>query len=537
MQIIIPDERELYDLECIYLGLYSPLDGPMNYNDYSSTLQNMTLQNGQLWALPITLATDTIEKESVELRHPEGFLIGRIDNPTTYIPDIDQECQLSLGTTDTNHPYVKYLHQRNKSRPYYIGGCVVFEKNIPFHCDFQEYRLEKTQIRSWCYENPTNVVGFQTRNPMHKSHFHLTKYALSQIGDDGRLLITPAVGPTQQGDVNYDIRMKTYIEMLKEYAKENIEAKLAILPLNMRMAGPREAVHHALIRQTIGCSHFIVGRDHAGPSTKQKDGTSFYAPDAAHSLLQKVSDQLDIQIITSKMIVYSKNRRQYLTIDQVNDEDEVLQLSGTQQREYLKTNTPLPEWFTFPSINDILQRYYKKTGLVIYIYGLSGSGKSTFAKYLKSRLEEDTCRKITLLDGDIVRQELSKGLGFSKHDRSLNVRRIGYVASEIAYHGGICICANIAPYKEDRDFNKQRIQQVGEYVEILMNTPLEICEKRDVKGLYKKAREGIIEQFTGISDPFEINLESNFVLDGTHLSDLKSNVEHVVKFLHLHSLL
>ena len=545
MQITL-DERELYDLECIYLGLYKPLDGFMNSIDYSACMSNCSLKSGHLWSLPVTLAHNSIiaYNDKVTLKHPEGFILGYIEHASMIYPDIELECESTLGTTDDNHPYVKYLKQRNKERPYYVGGKVIFEQNIPWHFDFNMYRLTREQIKEWCDEQH-NVVGFQTRNPMHKAHFYLTLKSLTSIdqsdsentNDKTSLLLTPAVGPTQQGDVNYSIRMKTYIEMLNEYKKQNINAKLAILPLSMRMAGPREALHHAIIRMNIGCTHFIVGRDHAGPSTKTKNGESFYKPDAAHKFLETFKEKLNIKIITSPMIMYSKTRDTYITADEQQENDEVIHLSGTEQRRLLADGKPLPSWFTFEKINDILMKHNTKKGLVIYLYGLSGSGKSTLSKYLKTKLEERVHKPITLLDGDIVRLELSKGLGFSKEDRSLNVRRIGFVASQIALHGGICICANIAPYKEDRDFNRERISGHGTYIEVLVDTPLEVCEQRDVKGLYKLAREGKLANFTGISDPFEKSEKNDFVFDGSTLDNLSSNVNVLLEYLETNNLI
>jgi sulfate adenylyltransferase len=348
------------------------------------------------------------------------------------------------------------------------------------------------------------VVGFQTRNPMHRAHYELTQYALNRTGDsDAKLFLNPVVGETQSCDIDYHVRVHCYRKMLPKY-KENT-VLMGLLPLAMRMAGPREACLHALIRRNYGCTHFVVGRDHAGPSFKKANGESFYGPYDAQNLFFKHANEIGIKPIVSKMIVYNSSKDLYQAIDTVPVGDNVLKLSGTEVRKRLRSGDEIPVWFSYPEIVEILRKGNKTRGTCYYFVGLSASGKTTFANMLKARLlEADIGREITVLDGDIVRTNLSRGLGFSKIDRSTNVRRIGFVASEIVKHGGTVICANIAPYDEDRLANRKLIESTGgRYVEIWVNTPLEVCETRDVKGLYKLAREGKIKQFTGISDPFE----------------------------------
>lgn len=533
---ITVDERELYDLECIYLDLFHPINGFLIKTDYESVVKSCALTSGPIWSLPITLACETIptSTESVHVMHPEGYVLATIESPEFYTPDIEYECRMTLNTTDDNHPYVQYLKQRQTTRPHYVGGTLIFpEKMPPFHFDFLTYRLSRQQIQEAIKNKPT--LGFQTRNPMHKSHFHLTLHALSQTHGSSRLLLTPVVGPTQDGDIDYHVRMKTYIAMLDEYRKLGVDVELCVLPLSMRMAGPREALHHTLIRQNIGCDYFVIGRDHAGPSVKSKFNTPFYHPDAAKTFVASFQSHLKIVVLSCPAIVYSQTKDTYLPITNVEPTDTVLSLSGTEQRTMLSQGIPLPEWYTFPSVSTILSQHTPSTkGIVVYVYGLSGSGKSTFVKSLKSRLHELTSRSISILDGDIVRLHLSKGLGFSKQDRSTNVQRIGFVASQIAYHGGICLCANIAPYEHDRLVNRSLIGSHSHYIEILMNTSLETCEARDTKGLYKLAREGVIKEFTGISDPFEVpeKIPSEFVFNGNaDISQLEENMNSVIRTL------
>ena len=309
-------------------------------------------------------------------------------------------------------------------------------------------------------------------------------------------------------------------------------AELVLIPLSMRMAGPREACWHAQIRKNFGCTHFIVGRDHAGPSYKKKDGKDFYGPYDAHVMVEKFKEEIGIQIILSQMIVYVEGKG-YLPMNEVAKEDKVLNISGTEQRRLLNEGLPIPDWFTFPEIVEELRcefRPLNRRGLCVYFTGLSGSGKSTLANYIQQKLmEREKHRAITLLDADIVRTHLSKGLGFSRADRSTNVRRIGYVCSEIVKHGGIVLVANIAPYEDDRAVNRELIGAEGNYVEVYVKTTLEKCEERDVKGLYALARKGVIKEFTGISDPYEEPKNPEIVLDGG--GELDNEIGTVISWL------
>jgi sulfate adenylyltransferase len=372
-------------------------------------------------------------------------------------------------------------------------------------------------------------LGHYYRISNTKSYYELTKYALKQVGNNAHLLLHPVVGMTQECDVEYHTRVRCYKEMMKYY--DDNQVLLSLLPLSMRMAGPREAVMHAIIRKNYGCTHFIVGRDHAGPSYKTKEGKDFYGPFDAQDLLNSVKKEIGIEVITSKMIVYVKELENYLPMNEVDKDHTVMNISGTQQRELLRAGKIIPEWFTFKEVSEILRKEIvnKKLGRCYYFIGLSGAGKSATANALKEKIHEcEPDRTVTILDADIIRQNLSKGLGFSKEDRSINVKRIGYVASEIVKHGGICIVANIAPYEEERTCNRKLISQYGEYNEIYVKTNINICEERDCKGLYKLARLGKIKQFTGIDDPFEEPKTCEYILDGTLSID--DNIKLIYKY-------
>lgn len=541
---IILNKRQLCDLELIINGGFKPLNGFMNKNDYESCVSNMRLSNGKLWSIPITLSINEKQRDELKhcdyvvLKHDTGLplAIMKIDN--IYKPDIEKECKLVYGGYDDNHPYVKILmNYHNEGYIYNIGGDII-ESKLPPHYDFQEHRLTPQETKKYFKENGWNkIIGFQTRNPMHRSHYELTQYALRCAGENSKILIHPVVGMTQECDINYHTRVRCYKKLMNYYEKDS--ALLSLLPLSMRMAGPREAVWHAQIRKNYGCTHFVVGRDHAGPSYKRKDGKDFYGPYEAQQLLMKYVKEIDIIPIISKMIVYTVKKDEtnellgeYKPIDEVEKDYRIMKISGTQQREMLRKGEKIPDWFTFPLVAQELERSFKSNkekGLSLYFVGLSGSGKSTIANFVIAKLKELSNKEITYLDGDIVRLHLSKGLGFTPEDRSINVRRIGYVSSEITKHGGITIAANIAPFENDRKYNRELISQYGNYVEIYVNTNLDECEKRDVKGLYKLARQGIVKEFTGITSPFEEPIKPELILDGS--KSINENVNKVVDYL------
>lgn len=545
------NKRQECDFELITNGGFSPLTGFMDKLDYESCVENMRLKSGHLFPLPITLCISEKQKEEltgqkyVLLKHETGLPLGIMDIQSEYSiykPDIINECIKVFGSYDLNHPYSQILDLNQKSGLIYnIGGPIIEYKKVP-HYDFKELRLSPIQTKEYFKNNGWNiVVGFQTRNPMHRTHYELTKYALQTLNNpDAKLLIHPVVGITQDCDIDYYTRVKCYKKLMKHY--EENTAKLSLLPLSMRMAGPREAVMHAIIRKNYGCTHFIVGRDHAGPTNKKKDGTCFYEPYDAQELLFKYAEEIGIIPIVSKEIVYvlpkySNNENDmegiYLPIDKVDfTEFKIMSISGTLQREMLKKGIKIPEWFTFKDIGEELQKgslQKNEEGICIYLVGLSGAGKTTIANFLIDKLKEYTDKQISYLDADIIRMHLSKGLGFSKEDRSANVQRIGYVCSEIVKHNGIVVVANIAPFEEDRQKNRKLISQFGNYIEVFVNASLETCEERDVKGLYKQARLGLVKEFTGISSPFEEPKNCELVLDGNKSID--ESIDLIIKYL------
>lgn len=545
---IILNNRELCDFELIVNGGFSPLKGYMNKNDYLECVNNMRLKNGKLWSMPITLSIN--EKKMNELKHSDyvvlkhetGLPLGLMNisnDDSIFEYDLKKECENVYGGYDLNHPYVKILDNNfQNGRVYYIGGEIELWK-IPPHYDFIEERLTPKETIEYFRKNGwSKIVGFQTRNPMHRSHYELTKYALKVAGRHSRLFLNPVVGITQDCDINYHTRVKCYKKLLNYYNKNDV--LLGLLPLSMRMAGPREAVWHAQIRKNYGCTHFVVGRDHAGPSYKRQDGTDFYDPYDAQNLLLKHAEEIGIIPIISKMIVYALQKGQddvmkgeYMPIDKVDEEKYlVMKISGTEQRRMLNNGDKIPDWFTFPLIEEELKKSYtglSEQGFTLYFVGLSGSGKSTIANFVISKLRELTNRKISYYDGDIIRLNLSQGLGFNKRDRSINVRRIGFVCAETTKHGGIAVAANIAPFKEDREYNREKISKEGNYIEIFVDTDIDECEKRDVKGFYKLAKEGILKDFTGISSRFDRADNAEIVLKSDN--SIEENVNKIIDYL------
>ncbi|MBB6240745.1 bifunctional sulfate adenylyltransferase/adenylylsulfate kinase [Rhodanobacter sp. MP1X3] len=508
--------RQLCDLELLLSGAFSPLDGFLGQRDYESVVQHLRLADGTLWPMPITLdvseavaATITAGAE-VALRDSQGVPLAVLEVQDIYRPDRLHEAQQVFGSTDRLHPGVAELLER--TQPVALGGRLRGVQP-PEHHDFSELRDTPRALRTWFAENGwSRIVAFQTRNPMHRAHRELTLRAALQVG--AKLLIQPVVGLTKPGDVDHYTRVRCYRALLPQYPQDS--AKLSLLPLAMRMGGPREALWHAIIRKNYGASHFIVGRDHAGPGN-DASGRPFYGPFDAQQLLTQHQDELGIQIVPFPAMVYAANRDEYLPSTDVTAGDDVRDISGTELRRHLHEGSEIPAWFSFPEVVDILrERHPAKAarGFALFFTGLSGSGKSTIAQAVIAQLLERTSRPVTVLDGDEVRKHLSRGLGFSREDRSANVTRIGYVASEIVRHGGIAICAPIAPFADDRATVRALVEAHGNFVEIHVATAIEVCEARDRKGLYAQARAGKIAHFTGVSDPYEVPDRPELRVDG-----------------------
>ena len=500
--------RQICDLELLMNGGFNPLKGFLSEEDYNSVVEKMRLADGTLWPMPITLDVSEAFAENLEigqdiaLRDQEGVILGTMTVTDRWVPNKAREAEKVFGADDDAHPAVNYLH--NKAGKVYLGGPVTGIQQ-PVHYDFRGRRDTPNELRAYFRKlGWRKVVAFQTRNPLHRAHQELTFRAAKEA--QANLLIHPVVGMTKPGDVDHFTRVRCYEAVLDKYPQST--TTMSLLNLAMRMAGPREAVWHGLIRKNHGCTHFIVGRDHAGPGKNSK-GEDFYGPYDAQDLFRQHQDEIGLEMVDFKQMVYVQERAQYEPMDEIADKDKVtiLDISGTELRRRLAEGLEIPEWFSFPEVVNELRKtkpQRSKQGFTVFFTGFSGSGKSTIANALMVKLMEMGGRPVTLLDGDIVRKNLSSELGFSKEHRDLNIRRIGYVASEITKNGGIAICAPIAPYATTRRAVREDIEQFGAFIEVHVATSLEECERRDRKGLYKLAREGKIKEFTGISDPYDV---------------------------------
>ena len=497
--------KQQCDLEMISNGAFSPLSTFNNQKDYEEILLNNKLSNGLVWPIPIVLDVPdqflkSLDKnEYISLRNTEGFLLAILKVKEFWAPNKKEEANLVFKSNDLNHPGVDYLFNHTNNN-YISGELVPIHENKYF--DFTHLRKSPQEVRDFFrLNNWKDVIAFQTRNPMHRAHYELTKLAMDE--HNSKLLIHPVIGMSKPGDIDHFTRVKCYQHIIKYYPENSVE--LSLINLAMRMAGPKEALWHAIIRKNYGCNRIIIGRDHAGPGVNA-EGKPYYQPYDAQELIAQYQEELEIKMVPFKEMVFAKNKKTYLPLDKIEQDDPIEKLSGTQFKELLQQRTEIPTWYSFPEVIHELRKRFPKLhnqGLTVFFTGLSGAGKSTLANAIMYKLMETEDRPITLLDGDIVRQHLSSELGFSKEDRDIHVKRIGYVASEITKHGGVAICAPIAPYSNTRKVVRNMIDEVGSFVEIHVATPLSVCEERDTKGLYKQARAGKILDFTGVSDPYE----------------------------------
>ena len=522
-------DRALCDLELLATGAFSPLDRFMGRADYERVLAEMRLADGTLFPIPVTLPVERIDDlhydREIALRDSKNNLLAVMTVEEIYTWERAAAAQQVFGTQDPAHPLVAEMTRwgsLNLSGPLRVLA-------LPRHYDFTDLRLTPVQTRArLAAAGQTNVVAFQTRNPLHRAHEELTKRAAESV--DGTLLLHPVVGLTKPGDVDHFTRVRSYKALLSNYY-DGDRAVLALLPLAMRLAGPREALWHAIIRRNFGANYLIVGRDHAGPGN-DSTGRPFYGPYDAQELAQQHSAEIGVGVLTFSEMVYLPDEGRYEEASRIPDGAQVASISGTQVRsDYLNRGRQLPEWFTRPEVADILSESYPprhRQGVCLWFTGLSGAGKSTTAEVLTILLLEHG-RQVTVLDGDVVRTHLSKGLGFSKEDRDVNIRRIGFVAAELVRHGGIAVCAAVSPYRATREDVRAMVGK-DRFVEIFVDTPIEVCEDRDVKGMYAKARRGEITGFTGIDDPYEAPVNPEITLDTVAFTP-EENAQRIVAYL------
>jgi sulfate adenylyltransferase len=530
--------RSVCDLELLATGAFSPLDRFMGQADYRRVLDEMRLANGSIFPMPITLPIDQNELtprlgEEIALRDSRNNMLATMTIDEIYPWDLEEIAQKVFGTLDPRHPLVAEMHRWGRLN---ISGKLRV-LDLPRHYDFQDLRQTPAQVRDRLAQiGRSNVVAFQTRNPLHRAHEELTKRAAEEV--DGVLLLHPVVGMTKPGDVDYYTRVRTYRALAQRYYDPG-RIVLSLLPLAMRMAGPREALWHALIRRNYGVNHLIVGRDHASPGN-DSNGRPFYGPYDAQELVQSYSEELGVGVVRFAEMVYLPDEQRYEEVSKIPAGARVASISGSQVRDqFLNKGRALPEWFTRPETSLILSETYPprhRQGVCVWFTGLSGAGKSTTSDVLTVLLQEHG-RQVTVLDGDVVRTHLSKGLGFSKEDRDINIRRIGFVAAEIVRHGGLVICAAISPYRTTRN-DARNMVGADRFLEVFVDTPLEICERRDVKGIYAQARRGEISGVTGIDDPYERPEHPELTLDTlahTPEENARRVLDHMIELGFVHA--
>ena len=521
-------ERAVCDLELLANGAFSPLDRFMGRDDHERVLAEMRLENGSIFPIPVTLPVDAEEAhldKDVALRDSRNELLAVMTVEQVYQWDLTEVSKRVFGTMDLRHPLLAEMHRWGK---FNLSGPLRLIQ-LPCHYDFGELRMTPNQTREKLERmGYSNVVAFQTRNPLHRAHEELTKRATELV--DGVLLLHPVVGMTKSGDVNHFVRVRTYKTLAANYYAED-RILLSLLPLAMRMAGPREALWHALIRRNFGANHMIIGRDHASPGV-DSSGKGFYGPYAAQELVEQFSDEIGVKALSFSEYVYLPDEDRYEEASRLSDRVRTATLSGTEVRDsYLRAGRALPPWFTRPEVAEILAETYpprNKQGMCIWFTGLSGAGKTTTAEILTVLLQEHG-RQVTVLDGDVVRTNLSLGLGFSKKDRDLNIRRIAFVAAEIVRHGGVVVCAAVSPYRSTRNDARNMIGS-ERFVEVFVDTSLAECEKRDTKGIYARARRGEITNVTGIDDPYEPPQNPEIRLETTD-AEAEANARIILAYL------
>lgn len=520
MPDIILNSRQICDFELLVTGVFSPLTGFMKKIDYESVLDRMRLESGDLWPIPVcldiaeNLASSLETGQSVTLRDAEGFLLGILNIEDIWPVEKEKEALAVYGTTDRSHPGVDYLYSR--SGKFYVGG-EIQALNLPIHSDFKQIRHTPDEVRNiFAKLGWKRIVGFQTRQPIHRPQFEMTVQAMQQA--KANLLLLPFAGVTKPGDFDHFTRMRCYQKVAAHYPPDSYV--LNLLPMGMRMAGPREAVLHMIIGRNFGCTHFVIGHDHASPGIGS-DGQPFYKYDEAAELARDAVNELGVEIVTFEEMVYLPFDDEYRIAGQVPENKDTISFTGADIQKRIRRGKKVPEWASFPEVIEELQKSYpppSRQGFTIFCTGLSGAGKSTIAKILYAKFLEIGTRPVSLLDGDIVRRNLSSELNFSKEHRDINVKRIGFVAAEITKNRGIAICAPIAPYEKTRKGIRRSIEAHGGFFEVHVATPITECEKRDRKGMYARARAGLIKDFTGVDDPYEDPSSPELRIDTTNLT-------------------
>ncbi len=520
LESVVLTDAQLSDLELLANGAYSPLKGFMCRQDCQQVLETMRLSDGLLWPVPICLDVDeeTAARitvgQTIALRDAEGFMPAVMHVEDIWPVDRENYAGAVFGTADESHPGVDRLF--HSMGTHFVGGAVEV-LSLPLRFGFRRLRHTPEEIRTLFRKMGwRRIVGFHTEKVLHRPEFEQSLRAMAHAR--ANLLLHPVIGRIRPGDMDTYTRIRCYLAASEHYPPRSVTA-LSLLPYTMRYAGPREALLHAIIRKNYGCTHFMVSPNHAGPEQLDcKD--SFYDRDAAFRLVATNAGELALSVLQYEDLAYIEEDGAYGLTSEANGR-KTLSMSEENFKARLREGKKAPSWYTFPDIAREMEQAYPPRsvqGFTIFCTGLSGAGKSTIARVLCARLQEMGGRPVTFLDGDVVRKNLSSELGFSKEHRDINVRRIGFVAGEITKNRGIAICAPIAPYGATRRHIRRNIESSGGFVEVHVATPLTVCEKRDPKGLYSKARSGLIQSFTGVDDPYEVPEKPEVELDTTDMT-------------------
>jgi len=475
------DWRQQCELEMLMSGAYSPLAGFMTRAQCVQVATEMKLDDGTFWPLPVTLgsrqkiAAELKPGDRVALRDGEGFMLAVLT--------------------------VRDAWQDGDS--WHLGGRVE-GASLPSHPDFVSLRATPAELRALLARRGwRRVIAWQAHHPMHRAQFEFC--LKSAIENEANLLLHPQVGGDITAAPGYFGLVRSFLAIRERFPAATTQ--LSLLPAPAREASARALLLRAIVARNYGCSLLIAGGEHLAQ---------------AHADLPvaELADKIGVQLIAYPRMVYVEDCAEHLPESDAPTNARLLTLSGEEFQRRMRAGLKIPDWYSFPEVLSELHRQSpprERQGFTIFFTGLSGSGKSTLARALTARLMEMGGRSVTLLDGDIVRRHLSSELGFSKAHRDINVRRIGFVAAEITKNRGIAICAPIAPYRLTRRDVRAMIEAVGGFIEIHVSTPIETCESRDRKGLYAKARAGLIPEFTGVSDPYEVPENPELAIDTTHL--------------------
>ena len=522
--------RSLCDLAMLAVGAFSPVDRFMGEKDYRAVLHTMRLADGTLFPVPLTLPVENVKNleagTDVLLRGPTNEMLAIMRLDEIYTWDLAGEAETVLGTTDSRHPLVSEMHTWGK---YYLSGPLSVI-NLPRHHDFPELKRTPAEVRTILEERGcSSVVAFQPRHPMHRVHEELTKKTMGEVNSS--LLINPVVGKSNNSAIDHYTRVRCYKALIENYYDQNATL-LNLIPLAVRMAGPRAGLWHGIINRNYGANHFIVGRDRIGPG-RDSQGNFFYTSSAVQTLFHQHEKEIGIRMVPFTEMVYVSKKDTYAMPEIArNERDDYITISGSAVIEdSLFNGSKLPGWFTRPEVAHILHEANppkSRQGFCVWLTGLPSSGKSTIADILAPLLMARG-KRVTLLDGDVVRTHLSKGLSFSTEDRITNILRIGFVASEIVRHEGVAICALISPYVSARDEARAMVGE-GRFIEVHVDTPIAVCRQRDVKGMYSQAMRGAIKGFTGVDHAYEPPRSPEVLVQTVDVDPLES-ARTVINFL------